>query len=113
MIESFGFGSLVIDGRTYVQDLIIYPDGRIIDSWRRKSGHRLASEDIDSLIALAPEIIVAGTGIHGFMKPDRDLEERLMQKGIGFVAERNHNAVERYNALSKKKKVGACFHLTC
>ncbi|MDL1969074.1 MAG: hypothetical protein LWW97_11200 [Deltaproteobacteria bacterium] len=37
MIESYSFGSIVVDGRKFISDLIIYPDGRIEASWWRKS----------------------------------------------------------------------------
>ena len=113
LIDSFGFGSLVIDGKAYNSDLIIYPDGRIETPWWRKSGHRLTVDDIDALIASTPAAIVAGTGISGFMKPDENLKNLLAKKGIRFVAEKNQKAIERYNRLSQIKRVGACFHLTC
>ena len=113
LIESFGFGSLVIKGKTYTSDLIVYPDGRITDSWRRKSGHCLSTEDICELIVSAPETIVVGTGINGLMKPDRYLNNLLHQKGIRLIAEKNERAVEHYNRLSPTQRVGACFHLTC
>ena len=113
MIDSFGFGSLVIDGRPFNSDLIIYPDGRIQTPWWRKAGHRLVVEDIEALIASAPEAIVAGTGVSGLMKPDERLEQQLREKGIQFVADKNQKAIAQYNRLSQLKQVGACFHLTC
>ncbi len=113
MIENCTFGVIVIDGKRYTSDLIIYPDGHIEDSWWRKSGHRLSSNDIDKLIKSEPEVIVAGTGISGLMKPERELEELLNNKNVMFIAEPNQKAMEIYNELSSKKKIGACFHLTC
>ena len=113
LIDSFGFGSLVIDGKAYNSDLIIYPDGRIETPWWRQSGHRLTVDDIDALIASNPDAIVAGTGVNGLMKPDKILEKELLQKGIQFVAEKNQTAVDHYNRLIKDMRVGACFHLTC
>ena len=29
-IDTFAFGSIVIDGNKYPSDLIIYPDGRVV-----------------------------------------------------------------------------------
>ena len=113
LIDSFGFGSLVIDGKAYKSDLIIFPDGRIETPWWRQSGHRLTVDDIDALIESNPDAIVAGTGVNGLMKPDEILEKELLQKGIQFVAEKNQKAIEHYNRLSQIKRVGACFHLTC
>ena len=113
MIDSFGFGKLVIDGKTYTSDLIIYPDGRITDGWWRESGHRLAREDISDLILFKPNIIIAGTGINGCMLPDKNLVKQLNEKGITFMADKNENAIAHYNRLAEKQTVGACFHLTC
>ncbi len=113
MIDSFGFGSIVINGKPFHSDLILYPDGRVQTPWWRKSGHRLVVEDIEELIASRPEVIIAGTGVSGLMKPDAVLENELLQKGIQFVAEKNEKAVEHYNRLIKVKRVGGCFHLTC
>ena len=113
MIEACSFGAMVIDGKRYSSDLIIYPDGRVKDSWRRKEGHRLYPQDIPTLIKSKPEIIVAGTGVSGRMHPDRSLTELLTSLGIELVAEANQSAVQHYNALTKTRVVGACFHLTC
>jgi hypothetical protein len=112
-IDSCEFGSIVIDGRKYTSDLIIYPDGRVETSWRRRFGHRLSGDDIGELIASGPDVIVAGTGLSGLVKPEEELEELLHNMAIEFFPAPNQQALEIYNELSTKKKVGACFHLTC
>lgn len=113
-IESYNFGTMVIDGETYTSDLIIYPDGRILSSWWRQVGHSLVYDDIAELIDRAPEIIVAGTGAHGIMKPDKALISLLDNKGIQFEALPTAEAVNAYNRFSDAgHKVGGCFHLTC
>jgi hypothetical protein len=40
MIESYKFGEIIITGKKYDSDLIIYPD-HIDSSWWRKEGHLL------------------------------------------------------------------------
>ncbi len=113
MIESYSFGRMVIDGTLHTADVIIYPDGTVQSSWWRREGHRLSREDIEELIASGPEIIVAGTGASRMMKPVEGLRELLAQQGINFMALPSKEAMARYNDLSKSKKVGGCFHLTC
>ena len=113
MIDDYSFGHISIDGTEYTSDIIIYPDGRIQDSWWRKSGHRLCVDDIVELINTNPQIIIAGTGSPGLMKPDKELEKELVDKGIEFKAVSSKEAVKVYNQLIGEKKVGACFHLTC
>ena len=113
MIDSYSFGRIVIDGENYTKDVIVYPDGRVQGSWRRKDGHKLCAEDISTLIESTPEMIIAGTGAYGIMKPEKELIALLDDKGIEFRALASGKAVEQYNQLCRKKSVGACFHLTC
>ncbi|MBL7176687.1 MAG: hypothetical protein ISS66_12755 [Desulfobacteraceae bacterium] len=113
MIDTFSFGSIVIDGKKYMSDLVIFPNGNVVDSWRRKSGHRLSGDDIRTLIESEPDVIIAGTGVNGLVIPDKELEKILSQTGIDFIYAPNQKAIELYNDLITKKSVGACFHLTC
>ena len=112
-IESYSFGSMVINGKGYTKDVIIYPDGTILSPWWRKQGHVLTRDDLQELLAARPEIIVCGTGAMGVMRPDNTLEEFFVSANIEFIARRSAEAVEIYNGLSHQKKVGGCFHLTC
>lgn len=112
-IDGSSFGLIVIDGRQYISDLMIFPDGHVEDTWRRKSSHRLSIEDIDKLVASGPDVIVAGTGVNGLMTPEPGLKMKLSEKGIDLIALPNPKAIEHFNDLSSKKRVGACFHLTC
>lgn len=113
MIDSFAFGTMVIDGRQYHSDLIVYPDGRIQDAWWRARGHVLSLADIVDLVGMRPEVIVAGMGVNGLMKPEAGLGENLAGKGIRLMAAPNKAAVGWFNDLYAKKTVGACFHLSC
>ena len=113
MIDSFTFGSMVIDDRSYHSDLIIFPDGGVQDSWRRIQGHVLSKQDIVTLIKSEPEMIIAGAGVNGRMRPAPGLERFLAKKNIRFLIGPNRQAVDWYNESCKDQKVGACFHLTC
>jgi len=112
-IDRCSFGSLVINGKTYTEDLVIYPDGRITGPWWRKRGHQLSRDDILELIDSAPEIIIAGTGVNGMVKPDKNLKKELSQLATEFIAAPNGKAITLFNELAPKNRVGACFHLTC
>jgi len=112
-IERASFGTLVVDGRTFHSDLLIFPDGRVEDGWRRRRGHRLDFDDLEGLIRASPEVLVAGTGVFGLMKPEADLEDRLRGAGIRLLCARNKDAAEIFNGLPAGSRAGACFHLTC
>jgi len=113
MIDAYEFGSIIIDGKEYTSDIIIYPDGEVKSSWWRKEGHRLSSVDIIDLIQSAPELIIVGTGAYGFMKTEKSLESDLRKKGIELKTAPTDQAVKLYNALCQRRRLGACFHLTC
>jgi hypothetical protein len=112
-IEKYSFGTLVINGKTYTDDLIILPDGKILKPWWRKQGHKLIQDDLRDLIDSSPEVIVAGTGVSGNMTPENNLVKDLSRLAIELIAEPNDKAMEIYNKMGPEKRVGACFHLTC
>ena len=113
IIESYSFGRMVIEGTEYGSDLIIFPDGRILDGWWRKSGHRLCWDDLAALTAAEPEVLVVGTGATGLMRIEADVENRLREQRVALHAARTAQAIELYNTLSGSGRTGACFHLTC
>ena len=113
VINACSFGSIVINGKKYTSDIIIYPEERVTGPWIRNKGHMLSSYDICELIESGAEVIIAGTGMNGQVRPEKDLEDLLSQKGIKFIPAPNREAIELYNELLPKVRVGACFHLTC
>lgn len=112
MIESYSFGSMVIDGKEYTSDLIIYPD-RIQNSWRRIEGHRLDIEDIKEILEAKPEVLVVGTGASGLMEIPEETEKHIASKGVRLIVQKTEEAYQTFNALSKSKKAIGAFHLTC
>ncbi len=114
MIDSCEFGGMVVAGRSFGSDLWILPDGSIQDGWWRKDGHRLHREDIASLVATRPEVLVVGTGIYGRMRIDNDIEPYLKSRRIEMQSAWTKEAASLYNQLSEQgRRVAACFHLTC
>lgn len=114
MIDKCAFGTMTIGGQQYDCDLKIFPDGRVTSNWWRVSGHRLAPDDISDLLASHPEVLVVGTGIYGRMQTDDETAALLEQHQIVLIAEPTETAARAFNAArNEKKRVAACFHLTC
>jgi hypothetical protein len=114
MIESYKFGSMVIDGEEYRKDVIILSDGSVISPWWRKSGHKLTWEDLKDILGVPPDVLVIGTGNVGMMTPDSALLVALGARGMEVVALPTEAAVSEYNTRAEKGgKVAACFHLAC
>ncbi len=110
-IEQYEFGEVVIDGRTYTSDVIVFPD-RVRANWWRKEGHRLDVEDLEEVIEYKPELLIVGTGYSGCMQVPEETVRYLRMKGIEVRAAPTREAVQLFNRVKDKKVVG-CFHLTC
>jgi hypothetical protein len=112
MIESYDFGRIVIDGRKFGSDVVIFPD-RIDGNWWRKEGHTLSVDDVKEILEAKPEVLVVGTGYSGLMKIHPQTEQCLRSSGIELIAARTEKACKIYNELHNSRRVVAAFHLTC
>ena len=112
MIDSYAFGRIVIDGKRYTTDVIIFPD-RVKHGWWRKEGHQLCTDDVKEVIQERPEILVVGTGSVGLMRVLPETKESLESVGIRLIVENTRKACETYNQLSKSRRIVAALHLTC
>ncbi|MGQ9507113.1 MAG: MTH938/NDUFAF3 family protein [Candidatus Bathycorpusculaceae bacterium] len=88
VIESYDFGVMVINGKKYKSDLIIYQE-KVFDGWWRKEGHRLYVEDLIKIFSFEPkpQVLVVGTGYNGLLKVSREVEEALKSHEIELVAQ--------------------------
>ena len=111
-IDSYQFGLIVISGKRYTSDVIIFPD-RVRDNWWKVRGHQLCPDDIAEVMAEKPEVLVVGTGVAGLMKVLPDVQEVIDARGIKLVAENTDKACSTYNQLCHSQKVIAALHLTC
>lgn len=111
-IDSYSFGRIVINGKTYTSDVIIYPN-RVDAAWRRKEGHLLQLADVAEALRAKPDVLVIGTGYSGVMRVPRETVDRIDGQGIEVKVERTAKAVEVYNDLEGATNVIAAFHLTC
>ncbi|KPJ51168.1 hypothetical protein AMJ40_00770 [candidate division TA06 bacterium DG_26] len=111
-IDEYGFGRIVIDGKKYTTDVVIYPD-RVDSSWWRKVGHELRVDDIEEAIRERPDVLIVGTGSPGLMKVLPDTRVRLRQEEIELIVMPTEQACHTFNEIVGAKKVVACLHLTC
>jgi hypothetical protein len=112
MIDSYGFGRIVINGKRYNSDLIVFSD-KVRDGWWRKEGHRLHVEDLKDVLESKPEVLVVGTGYSGLMRIPLETRRYVESEGIEFLAQKTAEACETFNRLVKSRKVVAALHLTC
>jgi hypothetical protein len=113
MIEEYSSGRIIVNDITYHQDLKII-QGRVVDNWWRKTGHRVDVNDMKDVLDASPDIIVIGTGYAENMRVSKDLTSETRQRDIQLIAENTNKAVQTFNDLvSKGKNVSGAFHLTC
>jgi len=112
MIDSYEFGEIVISGRKYSSDVIVYPD-RVKDDWWRKEGHQLCIDDLGDVVERNPDVIVVGIGDPGLMEILPETEEYIKSRRIELIVQSTKEACRIYNQLSSSQKVIAFLHLTC
>ncbi|MCX7793914.1 MAG: Mth938-like domain-containing protein [Thermodesulfovibrionales bacterium] len=112
VIEHYSFGRIIINGKTYTTDIIIFPD-RINPYWWRKEGHLLHLDDIEEVIKEKPDLLIIGTGYNGVMKVPEELIKTLLAQGMDVVIKKTPEAVEFYNERDRSRKTVICLHLTC
>jgi len=113
MIDSYDFGRIVIDGKQYTSDLIIFPN-RVLSGWWRKEGHLLHINDLDEVVKEKAGVLIIGTGHSGLMKVPTETQEFIKGKGFELIIQPTEEACKTYNSLVKSgKRVLAAIHLTC
>ena len=112
-IDSYAFGSITVNGKMYLNDVIVLPH-KVRPEWWRKKSHLLAVEDLEEVIKYQPEILVVGRGASGVMNIPEETKKYLKEKNIELIEGYTEVACKRFNELIKQgKKVVGAFHLTC
>ncbi|MFX1441186.1 MAG: Mth938-like domain-containing protein [Promethearchaeota archaeon] len=111
-IDDYRFGRIVVNGREYTNDVIIFPD-HVESDWWRKRGHELCVEDLSSVLDFRPRMLIVGTGNYGRMKVLSETTSILKDVGCELIERKTKEACELYNARRNGDGVVACLHLTC
>jgi len=108
-IDSVTHGEVVIDGKTYYSDMIIWWDSQ--HEFIAKT-HILDLEILEKLLKRKPEAIVVGIGIKGSVKTSPQFTEEAEKKTRLFI-DRTENAADIFNGLVLEgKKAVAILHVT-
>ncbi len=112
MIDSYSFGSYIIDGKEHKWDIKLINNK--VFRWVGREGHSITIDDIKDLVAENPEIIIIGTGASGLVNVSDKIKEFVKTRGIKLIIEKTGIACNKYNnALKSNKKVCAIMHGTC
>jgi len=116
-IDSFSFGSIVVDGKKYRRDLILFPDGTVK---QRKGGlwifgdHNIKKEEIEELFQAGAEVALVGIGTSSKARVSDAARKYVQEANLDLSILPSSEAVEKWNQmLDQGKKVAALIHITC
>jgi hypothetical protein len=116
-IDSFSFGSIVVDGKKYRKDLIFLPDGTVK---QREGGfwmfgsHDIKKEEIEELSRAGAESAIVGIGTSSRASVSDKAKKYAQETNLDLSILPSHEAVEKLNELvDQGKKVAALIHITC
>ena len=110
-ITSYSFGKMVIDGKTYTNELQILPNG-IIKKWSPGDPHYILPADIEEILNSNIKILIIGNGANGEAAIPDETVKFIKAKDIKVHIMNTHEAVKFFNG-SAKEAMGAIFHLNC
>ena len=116
-IVELTFGSIVVEGKKYRRDVLIFPDGTV-KKWKGGflmfGSHKIKKRELDELSQGHPETIFVGTGTNCTAHMATETESRARGKNLSLLVQSSHDAIARLNGLAeRKKKVAALIHTTC
>jgi len=116
-VNSFDFGSIVIEGKQYGYDVVILPDGSVKEREASKAifgSHTITKDEIEELAKTSPDFIVVGAGVEGVAQLSRDAQAYAEEKKVNLLTLRSYAAAKKLNELTGEgKRVAALIHITC
>ncbi len=116
-IDEFTFGSIVVDGKKYRRDVLIFADGMIK---KRKGGflmfgsHKIKRQELEQLSQGQTEVIIIGTGTDSVAHLTPEAESWAKEKNLSLLIQPSYDAIAKVNELTEqKKRVAALIHITC
>ncbi|ASJ07901.1 hypothetical protein A3L11_01145 [Thermococcus siculi] len=116
-LEYPAFGRIVVDGKTYDHDVVIYPSGRIEKrkKWLSKdkhgTSHKLDPEELREYLQEEFDVLIVGTGFYGYLSLLPESRELVREKEV--IELPTGEAARTFNELWGKKRILAIFHVTC
>ncbi|MCU0971232.1 MAG: MTH938/NDUFAF3 family protein [Gammaproteobacteria bacterium] len=96
-ISAYGPGGIVVTGRSHHETLLLSPDAAE-SPWGPRSLEELCDAHLASMLALAPQLLLIGTGPRGLRVPPGVVAPAL-ERGIGVEVMATAAACRTYNVL--------------
>lgn len=112
-VDDYNFGEITVDGESYTDDLILYPD-HVEEEWWRKEEHSLYVEDIEDILEDPPEVLIVGKGAYGRLRVLLETRRAFEGKEVELICQKTRKATNIFNKKVKEDEdVVAALHLTC
>jgi uncharacterized protein len=110
MIRSVDADGIRIGDEAYETTIVLTVDS-VLETSVAKEVAELTAEDFSELLALAPEVIVLGTGQTNIFPP-RELVFAMARRGVGFEVMDTGAAARTFNVLAGEgRRVAAVLYL--
>jgi hypothetical protein len=116
-VDKLSFGSIIIDGKKYSRDVLIFADGTVK---KRRGGflmfgsHNIKKEELEELAQGDPATIIIGTGTNGKARITSETQNWAKETNLDLIVQPSYEAVTKLNQLrDQKKRVAALIHITC
>jgi len=110
-ITHYSFGKIVVDGKTYENDIVIFPD-RTVQNWQASINHSIRLIDTKALMTGPVNKLIIGIGFNNGCSVTDDIVEYAVSKNIELHILDTREAVKLFNG-SSKDGLAACFHVNC
>jgi len=111
-INAVNFGEVVINGKTYYSDMVVWWDGKLEFLSKR---HIFNVTELNRLLKRKPYAVVIGTGHQGGgVKVTDGVEQSAKKSGVKLFIDQSPDAIDIFNGLiADNKKAVAVIHATC
>lgn len=95
-IESVEFGEILIGGKTYYSDVVVWKEGK---PGLLPKTHLVDLNLLRQLLKKKPDCVVIGVGLRGTVKILPEVRELLEGRRTALFLDRTENALQIYNGL--------------
>ncbi|URL57267.1 Mth938-like domain-containing protein [Luteibacter flocculans] len=109
-VRRVGADTITIVDRDFHKSLLLTPE-KVVEDWSVTDASQLGLADIETIVALAPELVLLGTGQRQVFPP-AEVMAAFLRRGIGIEAMTNGAAARTYTLLAGEgRRVVAAFIL--
>jgi len=118
-IDSTEFGSITIEGNTYMHDILIRLSGEVVKRKKKLSkkyygtSHIISREEAEFIYEKGCETLVLGAGQEGNVTLSPEAADFFKHHDCRVILRPTPNAIKDYNKAKGKHKTIGMFHVTC